>query len=142
MADDSWGEDDGIEEEKPDGEEEEIEETLAQFESLDDSTFDFIVAKMYKKDAEKENPFAKKDKKEEDKEAPAAMAPKKGKAEDELLEEEIDDSEAVAEDLDEVEVEEDVAMAEAVSGEDPTVELRATASDWFGSLLKSTANHK
>ena len=114
-------------------EQEEIEETLAQFESLDDSTFDFIVAKMYKKDAEKENPFAKKDKKEEDKEAPA-------KAEDELLEEEIDDSEAVAEDLDEVEVEEDVAMAEAVSEEDPTVELRATASDWFGSLLKSTAN--
>ena len=39
---------------------------------------------MYKKDAEKENPFAKKDKKE-DEEAPAAMAPKKGKAEDELL---------------------------------------------------------
>ncbi len=115
-------------------EEEEIEETLAQFESLDDSTFDFIVAKMYKKDAEKENPFAKKDKKE-DEEAPA-------KAEDELLEEEIDESEAVAEDLDEVEVEEDVAMAEAVSEEDPTVELRATASDWFGSLLKSTANLK
>ena len=120
-------------------EEEEIEETLAQFENLDDSTFEFVVAKMYKK-AEKENPFAKKDKKEDEEEAPAAMAPKKVKAEDELLDEETDEAEASAEELEEVEVEEDIAMAEAADDLDPSTELRSTASEWFGSLLKTTAN--
>tara|TARA_R110002012_G_scaffold78684_6_gene200423 strand:+ start:2295 stop:3923 length:1629 start_codon:yes stop_codon:yes gene_type:complete len=119
-------------------EEEEIEETLAQFENLDDSTFEFVVAKMYKK-AEKENPFAKKDKKEDEEEAPAAMT-KKVKAEEELLDEETDEAEASAEELEEVEVQEDIAMAEASDDLDPSTELRSTASEWFGSLLKTTAN--
>tara|TARA_Y100000814_G_scaffold275692_1_gene235297 strand:- start:127 stop:1569 length:1443 start_codon:yes stop_codon:yes gene_type:complete len=116
-------------------EEEEIEETLAQFENLDDSTFEFVVAKMYNKKAE----MKKKDEKEEE-EAPAAMAPKKVKAEDELLDEETDEAEASAEELEEVEVEEDIAMAEAADDLDPSTELRSTASEWFGSLLKTTAN--
>ena len=116
-------------------EEEEIEETLAQFENLDDSTFEFVVAKMYNKKAE----MKKKDEKEEE-EAPAAMAPKKVKAEDELLDEETDEAEASAEELEEVEVQEDIAMAEAVDDLDPSTELRSTASEWFGSLLKTTAN--
>jgi len=119
-------------------EEEEIEETLAQFENLDDSTFEFVVAKMFKK-AEKENPFAKKDKKEDEEEAPAAMT-KKVKAEEELLDEETDEAEASAEELEEVEVQEDIAMAEASDDLDPSTELRSTASEWFGSLLKTTAN--
>ncbi len=116
-------------------EEEEIEETLAQFENLDDSTFEFVVAKMYNKKAE----MKKKDEKEEE-EAPAAMAPKKVKAEDELLDEETDEAEASAEELEEVEVQEDIAMAEAADDLDPSTELRSTASEWFGSLLKTTAN--
>ena len=33
-------------------------------------------------------------------------------------------------------------MAEAIDEEDPAEELRSTASEWFGSLLKSTANLK
>ena len=60
----------------------------------------------------------------------------------EEIEEEVDESEASAEDLEEVEVEENIAMAEAIDEDDPAVELRSTASDWFGSLLKSTANLK
>tara|TARA_R100001594_G_scaffold3481_3_gene13036 strand:- start:333 stop:1952 length:1620 start_codon:yes stop_codon:yes gene_type:complete len=116
-------------------EEEEIEETLAQFENLDDSTFEFVVAKMYNKKAE----MKKKDEKEEE-EAPAAVAPKKVKAEDELLDEETDEAEASAEELEEVEVQEDIAMAEAADDLDPSTELRSTASEWFGSLLKTTAN--
>ena len=125
---------------------EELDEAIAKFENLDEETFDFVVAAMTKKKAEKkddkENPFAKKDKKEdEEKEAPAMM---KKKAEVEPLEEEVDEAEAEAqaEGLEEAVEDEDIAMAEAIDDEDSSEELRSTASEWFGSLLKSTANLK
>ena len=125
---------------------EELDEAIAKFENLDEETFEFVVAAMTKKKAEKkddkENPFAKKDKKEdEEKEAPAMM---KKKAEVEVLEEEVDEAEAEAqaEELEEAVEDEDIAMAEAIDDEDSSEELRSTASEWFGSLLKSTANLK
>ena len=124
---------------------EELDEAIAKFENLDEETFEFVVAAMTKKKAEKkddkENPFAKKDKKEdEEKEAPAMM---KKKAEVEVLEEEVDEAEAEAqaEELEEAVEDEDIAMAEAID-DDSSEELRSTASEWFGSLLKSTANLK
>jgi hypothetical protein len=124
---------------------EELDEAIAKFENLDEETFDFVVAAMTKKKAEKkddkENPFAKKDKKEDEEEAPAMM---KKKAEVEPLEEEVDEAEAEAqaEGLEEAVEDEDIAMAEAIDDEDSSEELRSTASEWFGSLLKSTANLK
>ena len=124
---------------------EELDEAIAKFENLDEETFDFVVAAITKKKAEKkddkENPFEKKDKKE-DEEAPAEM--KKRKAEVEPLEEEVDEAEAEAqaEELEEAVEDEDIAMAEAIDDEDSSEELRSTASEWFGSLLKSTANLK
>ncbi len=120
---------------------EELDEAIAKFESLDDETFDFVVAKMKRMATmKKENPFAKKDKEKEEKEE-EEKAQKKVKA-DEVLEEEVEEAEASVEVLEEVEEEADLAMAEAIDEEDPTEELRSTASEWFGSLLKSTANLK
>ena len=134
---------------------EELDEAIAKFENLDEETFNFVVAAMTKrkgamkkeekaeKKDDKENPFAKKDKKEdEEKEAPAAM--NKRRAEVEPLEEEVDEAEAEAqaEGLEEAVEDEDIAMAEAIDDEDSSEELRSTASEWFGSLLKSTANLK
>ena len=55
---------------------------------------------------------------------------------------EVEEAEASVEVLEEVEEEADLAMAEAIDEEDPAEELRSTASEWFGSLLKSTANLK
>ena len=126
---------------------EELDEAIAKFENLDQETFDFVVAAMTKKkaekkdDKEKENPFAKKDKKEDEEDAPAMM---KKKAEVEPLEEEVDEAEAEAqaEGLEEAVEDEDIAMAEAIDDEDSSEELRSTASEWFGSLLKTTANLK
>ena len=124
---------------------EELDEAIAKFENLDEETFDFVVAAMTKKKAEKkddkENPFAKKDKKEDEEEAPAMM---KKKAEVEPLEEEVDEAaaEGQAEELEEAVEDEDIAMAEAIDDEDSSEELRSTASEWFGSLLKTTANLK
>ena len=110
---------------------EELDEAIAKFENLDDETFDFVVAKM------KRNAIMKKEdkKEEEEKEVPA-------KAEEDVLEEEVEEAEASVEVLEEVEEEADLAMAEAIDEEDPAEELRSTASEWFGSLLKSTANLK
>tara|TARA_R110001583_G_scaffold62173_1_gene183134 strand:+ start:2265 stop:3764 length:1500 start_codon:yes stop_codon:yes gene_type:complete len=116
---------------------EELDEAIAKFEDLDQETFEFIVAKM--------PPWLNKDKKDDedkDEDKKDKKDEKASKADDELLEEEIDESEASAEDLEEVEAEENIAMAEAIDEDDPSVELRSTASDWFGSLLKSTANLK
>ena len=110
---------------------EELDEAIAKFENLDDETFDFVVARMNKKVAI----MKKEDKKEEEKEVPA-------KAEEDVLEEEVEEAEASVEVLEEVEEEADLAMAEAIDEEDPAEELRSTASEWFGSLLKSTANLK
>jgi len=121
---------------------EELDEAIAKFESLDDETFDFVVATV-KRNAtmKKENPFVKKDKEEEEEEEDKEKAQKKVKA-DEVLEEEVEEAEASVEVLEEVEEEADLAMAEAIDEEDPAEELRSTASEWFGSLLKSTANLK
>ena len=119
---------------------EELDEAIAKFESLDDETFDFVVAKVKRTATmKKENPFAKKDKEEEEEDKEKAQ--KKVKA-DEVLEEEVEEAEASVEVLEEVEEEADLAMAEAIDEEDPAEELRSTASEWFGSLLKSTANLK
>ena len=119
---------------------EELDEAIAKFESLDDETFDFVVATV-KRNAimKKENPFVKKDKEEEEEDKEKAQ--KKVKA-DEVLEEEVEEAEASVQVLEEVEEEADLAMAEAIDEEDPAEELRSTASEWFGSLLKSTANLK
>ena len=116
--------------------EEEIEEAMAKFGDFDDETFDFVVAKMKKKG---EFPPKKDDKEDKDKDEEAYM---KKRASDEKADEEVDDAEAEANEevLDSVEADEDVALAEAVDEDDPAHDLRATASDWFGSLLKSTAN--
>ena len=120
---------------------EELDEAIAKFESLDDETFDFVVAKVKRTATmKKENPFAKKDKEEEEEDKEKAQ--KKVAKADEVLEEEVEEAEASVEVLEEVEEEADLAMAEAIDEEDPAEELRSTASEWFGSLLKSTANLK
>ena len=112
---------------------EELDEAIAQFENLDDSTFDFIVAKMHPKMVEQQKKM--KEEKEEKEEARKTMA-------DEVLEEEVEEAEASVEVLEEVEEEADLAMAEAIDEDDPAEELRSSASEWFGTLLKSTANLK
>jgi hypothetical protein len=61
---------------------------------------------------------------------------------EEVLEEEVEEAEASVEVLEEVEEEADLAMAEAIDEDDPAEELRSSASEWFGTLLKSTANLK
>lgn len=110
--------------------EEEIEEAMAKLEDLDDETFDFVVSRM------------KKDEKDEDDEKDAPPFMKKKADENEQIEEEVDEAEADVNEeiLDEAEADEDVALAEAVNGDDPAEDLRSSASDWFGSLLKSNAN--
>tara|TARA_Y100000296_G_scaffold72469_1_gene88875 strand:+ start:1981 stop:3498 length:1518 start_codon:yes stop_codon:yes gene_type:complete len=118
---------------------EELDEAIAKFEDLDQETFDFLVSQLAKA---AKPPWLDKDKKKKDDEDEDKKDEKASKADDELLEEEIDESEASEEDLDEVEVEDDIAMAEGVDEEDPAVELRSSASDWFGGLLKTTANLK
>ena len=103
--------------------------TVEEFESVDEETFDKIVAVMKKK-GKKENPF---EKKEEEEEKPA-------KAEqEEVADEETDTAEAGAEVevLEEAEESTDVAIAEAIGEEDPAESLRSVASEWLGSILQS-----
>ena len=122
-------------------EDEELNDAIAKFESLDDETFDFVVAKMGKKYGEKEE-------EEEDKKEAKADPKKKGelkmkgekKIASEASEEEIDEAEASEEILEEAEEVADVAMAEAIDESEESEDLRSTASEWFGSFLKSTAN--
>lgn len=57
------------------------------------------------------------------------------------LDEEVDSSEANEKDLDSVEETKEVTIAEAVS-EDETDSLRAVASEWLGSVLRSTSKNK
>ena len=130
---------------------EELDEAIAKLENLDQETFDFIVAQMSK--AAGKPPWLDKDKKkkDEDKEKEKDDAthtmkkgpktgPHYGGVSDEHTAEEIDQAEADEEVLESVEADEDVALAEAVDGDDKAEDLRASASNWFGSLLKSTAN--
>jgi hypothetical protein len=121
---------------------EELDEAIAKFEDLDQETFDFLVAQLTRAGKPPWLDKEKKDDEDKDKKDKKGKKDEKASKADELLEEEIDESEASEEDLDEVEVEDDIAMAEGVDEEDPAVELRASASDWFGGLLKTTANLK
>jgi hypothetical protein len=104
---------------------EEASATVADFEDADDATFAKVVALM-KKTA----------KREEVKEEAEAEATVEAEAET-VLEDEVDSSEASEEDLDAVEEPAEVAIAEA-AGEDEEGSLRAVASDWLGSVLRST----
>ena len=106
--------------------------TVEQFEAMDDDTFDQVVALMKKKG--KEMPWDK-DKKEEEEEEKAIK--KDAKAEETVLEEEVETSEASEADLESVEETEEVAIAEAVGEDDPAESLRAQASEWLGSVLQS-----
>jgi hypothetical protein len=106
--------------------------TVEEFTSVDDDTFDKVVAAMVTmKKPTGEWPPKKKDEKEEEKEKEAAM---KDKAE---LDEEMDDAEAGAEALEDAEESAEVAIAEAVGEDDPAESLRAVASEWLGSILQS-----
>ena len=117
---------------------EELDDAIAKFESLDDETFDFVVAKMGKKYGEKhEEEEEDKKEKSEIKKAEIKKA-EKDKA-SEASEEEIDEAEASEEILEEAEEVADVAMAEAIDESEESEDLRSTASEWFGSFLQSTA---
>ena len=108
-------------------EDEEALATVAEFEHLDDETFDKIVAIQKRKAAPKE---------EEEKAAPkeekAVMNKKKAE-----LEEEVDAAEASEEVLENAEEPAEVAVAEAMGEEDPAENLRSVASEWLGSILQS-----
>jgi hypothetical protein len=115
---------------------EEATATVEEFSSVDDATFDKLVAAM-KKRGEKENPFDKKKKDEEEEDvAPDAKA--------EELDEEQDEAEAEAgeEALAEAEETEEVAIAEAMGEDDPAESLRAVASEWLGSVLQHSNDNK
>ena len=102
---------------------EEASATVSDFEEADDETFAKVVALMKKK--------AKyHDDKKEEKEAEAAVETEA------VAEDEVDSSEASEEDLDAVEEPAEVAIAEA-AGEDEDGSLRAVASEWLGSVLRS-----
>ena len=106
--------------------------TVEQFDTMDDDTFDQVVALMKKRG--KHTP--------EHKEEEAAVAPKEKavkdetKADETVLEEEVETSEASEADLESVEETEEVAIAEAVGEDDPAESLRAQASEWLGSVLQ------
>ena len=106
--------------------------TVEQFDTMDDDTFDQVVALMKKRG--KHTP--------EHKEEEAAVAPKEKavkdetKADETVLEEEVETSEASEADLESVEETEEVAIAEAVGEDDPAESLRTQASEWLGSVLQ------
>ena len=117
---------------------EEAEATIADFDGVDDDTFDKVVALMKKKSMMNKKAKEHDDEKEEaimKKEEKAIM---KKKAE---LDEEMDEAEATAEAsaevLEDAEESADVAIAEAIGEEDPSENLRAVASEWLGSILQS-----
>jgi hypothetical protein len=87
----------------------------------------------------KEMPWDKdKDKDKEEEEAMKRKAMKKdAQADETVLEEEVETSEASEADLESVEETEEVAIAEAVGEDDPAESLRAQASEWLGSVLQS-----
>jgi len=103
---------------------EEASATVSDFEEADDETFAKVVALMKKKATKHAD-------KEEEKEAEAAVEA------DSKVEDEVDSSEASEEDLDTAEETAEVAIAEAAE-EDEDGSLRAVASEWLGSVLRST----
>ena len=121
-----------------------LDEAIAKFEDLDQETFDFVVAQLTR--AGKMPPWLDKDKKDDkDKDKDKDKKDEKAsKADDEPLEEEVDEAEAEAqtEELEDAVEDEDIAMAAAIDDSESSEDLRSTASQWFGSLLKTTANLK
>ena len=111
---------------------EEAAATVGDFESVDEETFDKIVAVMKKKAGMP--PWMKKDKDKDEEEKEEKEAKSKSS---ESLDEETDSAEAGAEVLEEVEESTDVAIAEAIGEEDPAESLRSVASEWLGSILQS-----
>lgn len=109
---------------------EEAVATVEDFSHLDDETFNKIVATM-KGQSGKLPPWMKKDEeKDEDK-----KEEKEAKAESE----ETDSAEASEELLENVETPQETAVAQINSQPESEVDsLRASASEWIGSLLKST----
>ena len=112
---------------------EEAEETLAAFDSVNDEAFDIIVAKMYEK--------AKKDKKED--EAEAAMPPalkealEKKKKEKEAKADEEAEAEVTPELLEDVETSE-ATLIDATEQVDEVESTRASISDWLSNNVLST----
>ena len=108
-------------------EEAEANEDVEKFASVEDEEFEQIVGLMKKKD-----------KKEED-ETEEEAAPAMGKKAAEETEEETDEAvaEAEGEVIEEAEEVVEAALAETAD-DDPVAELRSSASEWFGALLKST----
>jgi uncharacterized coiled-coil protein SlyX len=99
--------------------------TVEELDSVDENTFDKLVAIMKKK---AEWPPKKKDEdKEDDKEA-------ESKAE---IDEETDNAEASVDVLEDAEESTEVAIAEAIGEDDQAESLRAVASEWLGSILQS-----
>jgi hypothetical protein len=114
---------------------EEAEETLAAFDSVNDEAFDVIVAKMYDKMK------AKKDKKED--EAEAAMPPalkealEKKKKEKEAKADEEAEAEVTPELLEDVETSE-ATLVDATPDVDEVETTRASISDWLSNNVLST----
>lgn len=113
-------------------EEAEAQEALEKFAALGDEAFEQIIALI------KSKSFKKKGLETEEEKEVDEVKPKKGKASEET-EEETDEAEAEAEAevLEEAEEVVEAALAESAD-DDPISELRSSASEWFGSLLKST----
>ena len=108
--------------------------TVEEFTSVDDDTFDKVVAAMVTMKKKAEMPDFIKKKMEEKKDEEEKEAAMKDKAK---LDEEMDDAEAGAEALEDAEESAEVAIAEAVGEDDPAESLRAVASEWLGSILQS-----
>jgi hypothetical protein len=103
---------------------EEAEATVAEFEALDDDTFGKVVALVKKGAMKEKEAMDKKGAMDKDKASEA--------------EEEVDSAEASEEVLENVEEPSEVAIAEAMGEEDPSENLRAVASEFIGSFLKSS----
>ena len=97
--------------------------TVEEFESVDEETFDKIVAVMKKRASQEVQP-----EEVQEETAPVASAE---------VDEEKDSAEANIEVLENAEESAEVAIAEAVGEEDSAESLRAVASEWLGSILQS-----
>ncbi len=114
--------------------EEEVEESLATFESLEDDAFAAVVSLVAKKappeedeEEDKKNPFAKKDKKEDVK-AEEAEA-------EEVAEEATEEAEA--EELEEAFEEVETSEAALVEAEEEVDSTKAAVADWLASNVLS-----
>ena len=123
-----------------------VESTLASFEDVDDDTFAKVITALAMTPKQRELAKKEEEKKKAMKmeEEDAAVPPLRktvnkkddAKADETVLEEEVETSEATEADLESVEETEEVAIAEAVGEDDPAESLRAQASEWLGSVLQ------